>query len=202
MESISIPSFGLPNPIAFYDFNSNVLAVRMPMGSVIAGCLIENLIFCGIKTFIAIGSAGLLTKSDAELYLVEKAIRDEGLSYHYLPKAQYVETSIEQNEGLYSYLTALGYSINRSTVWTTDAIYRETDVMIKKRVKDGAELVEMECASIAAVCKHWGCEFSEILVPSDSLAETEWKRVNDKNTIDNLLKKVAKEIIGGDYGVH
>ncbi len=202
MESISIPSFGLPNPIAYYDSNSSVLAVRMPMGSVIGGCLVENLIYCGIKTFIALGTAGLLTKNNAELYLAEKAIRDEGLSYHYLPKAQHVETSREQNEKLYSYLNALGYSIKRAIVWTTDAIYRETDVMIRKRVEDGAQLVEMECASIAAVCKHWDCEFSEILVPSDSIAEIEWKRVNNKITIDNLLKRIAKEMVGGDYGVH
>ena len=61
-----------------------------------ASChLLEILIAAGVKDFIVLGHAGGLQKTNAigSIVLCEKAIRDEGLSYHYLKQGKYAYAS-------------------------------------------------------------------------------------------------------------
>lgn len=58
--------------------------------------------------------------------------------------------------------------------WTTDAIYRETRGNFEKRKQDGCIAVEMECASVQAVCDFRGVEFYNFLKSGDLLDAPEW----------------------------
>ena len=58
--------------------------------------------------------------------------------------------------------------------WTTDAIYRETRGNFEKRKQGGCIAVEMECASVQAVCDFRGVEFYNFLKSGDLLDAPEW----------------------------
>ena len=57
--------------------------------------------------------------------------------------------------------------------WTTDGFYRETKEKVAYRKQEGCEVVEMECAALAACASLrnavWGC----ILFTADTLADVE-----------------------------
>jgi len=57
------------------------------IGSPHAVTVLEELIGLGGKEFILIGTAGGL--QDFGIFLCNKAVRDEGTSYHYIPKGKY-----------------------------------------------------------------------------------------------------------------
>src|SRR5690606_16652593 len=64
------------------------------------------------------------------------------------------------------------YHLTRT--WTTDAIYRETRGNMAKRRTEGCRVVEMECASTAAIAQYRGVEFAQFLYGADSLDGDEW----------------------------
>ena len=81
-----------------YIYKDSVVVSYAPLGSAAAAGLLEELLPFGIKKVIACGSSGLVGDFDpSKFLLVSKAIRDEGLSYHYLEPSTYVETSKELN---------------------------------------------------------------------------------------------------------
>ena len=61
------------------------------LGSPMIATRMEELIQFGIKKFISIGEAGALQKDlkIGEIVVCNKAIRDEGVSYHYLKSSKY-----------------------------------------------------------------------------------------------------------------
>ena len=59
--------------------------------------------------------------------------------------------------------------------WTTDAFYRETAAKRDRLVKEGCVCVEMECASVQAVCAYYGIRFFPFFYGADSLHST-WAR--------------------------
>lgn len=61
-----------------------------------------------------------------DIVVVDRAIRDEGASYHYLPPAKYIEAGAQLADKLADAIRARGGVYRRGTTWTTDAPYRET----------------------------------------------------------------------------
>ena len=57
--------------------------------------LLEELIALGIKKFISFGTSGTLQKdiNIGDLVICDKAIRDEGVSYHYIKSSKYAFSS-------------------------------------------------------------------------------------------------------------
>lgn len=67
------------------------------MGAPLAAGLLEEVIAFGCKKFVVVGGAGVLVKelTIGKLILVESAVRDEELSYHYLPPGREIQTQPE-----------------------------------------------------------------------------------------------------------
>ena len=82
--------------------------------------------------------------------VVERAIRDEGTSYHYLSASESVEASAGIADALEAEVLAIGLPVQRGLVWTTDAPYRETAEQIDRYARMGALAVEMQAASLFA----------------------------------------------------
>ena len=61
----------------------------------------------------------------------------------------------------------------RVLTWTTDAFYRETKELVSYRREEGCQVVEMECAALAACAKMRGAIWGQILFTADSLANVE-----------------------------
>ena len=91
------------------------------------------------------------------MVLIERALRDEGTSYHYLPPAPY--SCLHQ--GLWDLLTTSWDSphvpLYTGASWTTDAPFRETKTMIAWCRQQGILAVEMEAAALYALAqaKHY-----------------------------------------------
>jgi uridine phosphorylase len=156
-----------------------VILVLMVVGAPVAAACIEELAYLGVKNFIAFGTAGCIDPNFdiKKLFVVERAIRDEGTSYHYLAPSTYVETDKEFTDLIQNVLVAKGFSVARGTTWTTDAIYRETFKAVEKRKSQGAQAVEMECAAFAAAAKKLGVRFSQFLLFSDAVTKDGWRDI-------------------------
>lgn len=183
-----------------YIYKKSIVLAFAPLGGPSAGGLIEELRAYGIKRVIACGSSGLIGDIDASNFLlVKKAIRDEGLSYHYLEPSTYVETSKHLNHLIEQYLLDHQLRYIEGIVWTTDGFFRETQSRMNIRKDQGAVAVDMECASMAAVCQFHKMEFSQVLYFSDIVKQDGWSgfvenRKNIKDVINKIMLNIALEI--------
>lgn len=183
-----------------YIYKNQIVLAYAPLGGPAAGGLIEELRAYGIKNVMACGSSGLIGDIDASNFvLVSKAIRDEGLSYHYLQPSVYVETSKILNKEIEAHLKAHQLRYIEGITWTTDAFFRETRTRIDLRKEQGAIAVEMECASMAAVCQYYHMAFSQVLYFSDIVKQDGWSgfvdnRKNIKDIINKVIINIALEL--------
>jgi uridine phosphorylase len=186
-------SYAIPQFI--YD-NKLVISLA-PLGSAAAACSMENLIALGVKRIIACGSAGCIDNNidSKNFVIVERAIRDEGTSYHYLPPSLTVDLDKDLNDHIESEMKKLNIGYNRGTTWTTDGFYRETPERINKRRKQGAICVEMECSAFAAVALYRKVQFAQILYFSDIVHQKTWNGfVSDTKEIKARLNEITLQI--------
>lgn len=144
------------------------------IGGPAAGAFMEEVIGLGGRRFLFFGSCGVLDGEilSGHIAVPTAAYRDEGTSYHYLAPAAYVE--IPTAERLAGILRDLDVPHHLTRTWTTDAIYRETRAKMAMRRAEGCRVVDMECASTAAVALYRGVEFYQYFYGADSLDGDEW----------------------------
>jgi uridine phosphorylase len=88
--------------------------------------------------------------------LIDRALRDEGTSSHYLPPSIHAEAEAKLADEAFAGLASLPVAIHRGTSWTTDAPYRETEDAIAAARAQGALAVEMEAAALYAFARARG----------------------------------------------
>ncbi len=166
-----------PHPLYEFEYGGRRLAFFHPgVGAAMAANLLEEVIALGCRKFIACGGAGVLEPDLAvgHLIVVSGAVRDEGVSYHYLPPAREVKANQVALEVLLKELNRRGLPYRLGKTWTTDAPYRETQGKIARRREEGCLTVEMEAAGMMAVAEFRGVTFGQILYSGDDLSGTEW----------------------------
>ncbi|MBR4418531.1 MAG: nucleoside phosphorylase [Clostridia bacterium] len=179
--------YGRSGKVPVFQYKEDCLIVLMTVGSPVAAAVIEELKYLGIENVIAFGTAGLLDGGidDGACVLIEKAIRDEGASYHYLSPSVYVDTNEKLTAWLEEFLRTCGVSVVRGITWTMDAMFRETQARTAKRREQGAVVVEMECAGFAAAAKRLGLRFAEFVFFSDTLVNTnQWHMLGEQQQQD------------------
>lgn len=126
--------------------------VPCAVGAPFAVLIAEQLFACGCELLISVTSAGQLVPVQEPPYfvLIEKALRDEGTSYHYLPAAEYSHASAELLQRMKGAFDALRVAVYAGAVWTTDAPFRETEATIAAMKSPGLLAVEMEAAALYA----------------------------------------------------
>lgn len=189
--------YGRSGKVPVFQYQDQCLIVLMTVGSPVAAAVMEELKYLGIKNVIAFGTAGLLgDKISADSFVViEKAIRDEGTSYHYLAPSVYVETDKQLTAWLEKFLQSGGMPVVRGVTWTTDAMFRETQARTTRRREQGAVVVEMECAGFAAAAKCLGMRFAEFVFFSDTLAEgSNWSTFGDQKE-QNLRRSLKLTLL-------
>jgi uridine phosphorylase len=128
--------------------------VGCAVGAPFAVLVAEQLFVSGCRLLISVTSAGQIADNGPPPYfvLIDRALRDEGTSYHYLPPAKFAEAPdamlLARVEGTLSPLP--GIAIHRGATWTTDAPFRETEAAIATAREAGALAVEMEAAALYA----------------------------------------------------
>ena len=122
------------------------------VGASFAVLLAEQLFASGCKLLLSMTSAGQLAQPIAPPYfiLIEKAVRDEGTSYHYQAPGEFSFLKRELKEKLKGLFDKFDQKIFTGTSWTTDAPYRETEESINYYKGKGIHAVEMEASALYA----------------------------------------------------
>ena len=126
--------------------------VGCAVGASFAVLVAEELFAAGCELLISVTSAGQIAPIGAPPYfvLIEKALRDEGTSYHYLPPADFSHLAPELLSMLSEVPSPSPVTLYRGATWTTDAPFRETESAIASCRELGILAVEMEAAALYA----------------------------------------------------
>ncbi|HZG62772.1 MAG TPA: nucleoside phosphorylase [Rubrobacteraceae bacterium] len=126
--------------------------VGRAVGAPFAVLVAEELFAAGCRLLISVTSAGQIKPIGRPPYfvLIERALRDEGTSYHYAPPSPYSELTPELLEMFRGAFEEQAVPVARGTVWTTDAPFRETAAQIEQYRSAGVLAVEMEAAALYA----------------------------------------------------
>src|ERR1700684_1923503 len=127
--------------------------VGCAVGASYAVLVAEQLFASGCRLLLSITSSGQVTTLGPPPYfiLIERALRDEGTSYHYLPSdSEYAEADPDILVIVEGALATIGDPVERGATWTTDAPYRETPAAIAAARAEGILAVEMEAAALYA----------------------------------------------------
>lgn len=122
------------------------------VGAAFAVLLAEEMFVSGCKLLISVTSAGQIVPQGQPPYFVviDRALRDEGTSYHYLPPAEFAAADEALVALAMAALTPLAMPICRGAAWTTDAPFRETEAAIERARARNILAVEMEAAALYA----------------------------------------------------
>ncbi|HEY0838301.1 MAG TPA: nucleoside phosphorylase [Azospirillum sp.] len=129
--------------------------VGCAVGASYAVLVAEQMFASGCRLLISITSSGQITALRPPPYfiLIERALRDEGTSYHYLPPSEYSEADAVLVELVSAGLSGIGEPVERGATWTTDAPFRETAAAIGSVRAKGILAVEMEAAALYAYAR-------------------------------------------------
>jgi uridine phosphorylase len=129
--------------------------VGLAVGAPFAVLIAEQLFASGCRLLISVTSAGQIVAMGPTPYflLIDRALRDEGTSLHYLPPSLFTAADRALTDQVWPALAALPLAVHRGSVWTTDAPYRETEDAIAAARAHGALAVEMEAAALYAFAR-------------------------------------------------
>ncbi len=181
-------------------FNNEIAIIgSFGIGAPNAVARLEELIAFGTKNFMSIGSTGSLQKNleIGDIILCEKAIRDEGTSFHYAKASKYATCNKEYISEIEDILRSKKITYHKGTSWTTDAVYRETRLEIEQYSKEGVLCVDMEASALITVSRYRNVRFGTLFSVSDSLVTDTWdvnfhseKLKNSLNTIYDVATGV------------
>jgi uridine phosphorylase len=148
------------------------------IGAPYATMVLETLIAWGARKILFLGWCGSISKrvKIGDLIVPSAAIIGEGTSRHYLnneacmsyPSEKLIsrlEAELHQNQ----------IHFHGGTVWSTDAIYRETRKQVEYYQRRDAIAVEMEISALFTVAKFRKADLGAIAVVSDELDSFKWR---------------------------
>jgi uridine phosphorylase len=126
--------------------------VGSAVGASFAVLVAEQLFASGCRFLVSVTSAGQLAPRRPPPYfvLIERALRDEGTSYHYLPPAAYSVAPPDLLVLMDGAFDEVRLPLERGATWTTDAPFRETAGAVTTARASGLLAVEMEAAALYA----------------------------------------------------
>ena len=128
------------------------------VGASYAVLVAEELFGCGCKLLVSLTSAGQITAAGLPPYfvLIDRALRDEGTSYHYAPPSEFANADPALIASASKALETIDQMCVVGSSWTTDAPFRETEDAIRAARAKGILAVEMEAAALYTFAKVMG----------------------------------------------
>jgi uridine phosphorylase len=122
--------------------------VGCAVGAPFAVLIAEELFASGCRLLLSLTSAGQIKASGPTPYfvIIERALRDEGTSYHYAAPAEFADADPALVAKAAAVLAHKRVFVGPS--WTTDAPFRETAEAIEAARAKGILAVEMEAAAL------------------------------------------------------
>jgi uridine phosphorylase len=132
--------------------------VGRAVGAPFAVLIAEQLFASGCKFLMSLTSAGQITEVEQPPYfvIIDRALRDEGTSYHYAAPSDYAEADAALIEMAREAVRDKDIAVVVGSSWTTDAPFRETAEAIKSARSKGVLAVEMEAAALYAFARAAG----------------------------------------------
>jgi len=167
-----------------------VIVISAKMGGSAVATQVEQLISKGVNKIIFVGSAGAINEklNIGDIIIPSKAVRDEGLSFHYLKPSKFAYPNKNLLQSILLSAKNKKVEVKLGGTWTTDAFYRETFRKQQKYIKEGILTVEMEAAGLFAVGLNKGAKVASILVISDT-HKKKWELGFQSKYYKSSLKK-------------
>jgi uridine phosphorylase len=164
--------------------------VHLGFGAPVVAGVVEEMVAWGVQRLVLISLCGGIQRdlTEGQIVVCERAIRDEGTSYHYLPAAKYAWPDPGLSARLSASLDTLQVSYLTGTTWTTDATFRETREEVAALQAEGVLTVEMETAALFTVGKTLQVPTAALYVVGDSLAHQPWRPPVDFKRMDYSLQ--------------
>ena len=145
------------------------------VGAPFAVLVAEELFACGCRLLMSVTSAGQITPAEPTPYfvIIERALRDEGTSYHYAAPSDYSEAEPNLVTMAADALKKNGLHAAVGSSWTTDAPFRETAEAIAAARSKGVLAVEMEAAALYAVARAGTRQVLCLAHVTNTMAQTE-----------------------------
>ena len=123
------------------------------VGASFAVLVAEELFASGCRVLVSLTSAGQIAPAGPPPYFVviNRALRDEGTSYHYTPPSEFADADPELVTAAAEGLARLSLRSVVGPSWTTEAPFRETVEAIEAARAKGILAVEMEAAALLRV---------------------------------------------------
>ena len=172
-------------------------------GSTLIAELAEEMAVMGAKKMIMMTWAGALQPGlkAGDIVVCNRAIRDDGVSQHYLPPAKYIDGDLALANQLAAAIRARGAACSIGPTWTTAAPYRETREEILQYQSEGVQVVEMESAGLFTIGQVRSIPTTAVVVVMDSLATLEWQvpeRLDDIMRSLELVYAACIDVLGQD----
>jgi uridine phosphorylase len=157
------------------------LSTGFGIGSPVIAGLTDEFIALGVKQFVLIGLAGGLQEnlSAGSMLLSTGAIRGEGVTRHYLPPGEIVESSGMILNRVSDALSHKNIGFEKGITWTTDAPFREVRRDVLRYQQRGILAVDMEAAAMLGVARSYGLAACAAFCIADSLANGVWSMSED-----------------------
>ena len=173
----------------------------LDVGAPVSVGMLEEVFQMGVQKVVVFGNCGVLDSriEDCSIIIPDRALRDEGTSYHYAPPSDEIEVNQKTMKMFTELLDELHVNYTIGKTWSTDSFYRETPEKVKRRKAAGCICVEMECSANAAVCDFRGKKLLQFFYAADNLDAEEWdsrslanhSRMEDKNRIAAIALEAA-----------
>ena len=148
------------------------------MGAPQAAMLMETLAAWGARRFVFVGWCGALAPplQNGDIVVPCGAIADEGTTRAYgCDQDRIAPASPDFQSELNNHLLQSGIDCREGLVWSTDAVFRETEDKVRRYRELGAQAVEMELSALYTVGRHLDVALGAILVVSDELSTFTWR---------------------------
>jgi uridine phosphorylase len=148
--------------------------VGCAVGAPFAVLIAEELFATGCRFLLSLTSAGQITPAGPVPYfvIIERALRDEGTSYHYAAPSEYAEANPDLVALAAEALKGRSQHVIVGTSWTTDAPFRETADAIEVARSKGILAVEMEAAALYAFARATGAHVLCLAHVTNTMGQT------------------------------
>ena len=172
--------------------------VGCAVGAPFAVLIAEQLFASGCRWLVSLTSAGQIAAAGQPPYfiVIDRALRDEGTSYHYAPPSDYGEADPQLVAKASAALTSHGLPAVVGPTWTTDAPFRETAEAIAAARARGVLAVEMEAAALYTFARASGSPVLCLAHVTNAMGQVErdFEKGDADGTADAL--RVLEAIVG------
>jgi uridine phosphorylase len=169
------------------------------VGAPFAVLIAEELFSSGCHLLVSLTSAGQITPAGQTPYfvIIDRALRDEGTSYHYAAPSDYGEADPRLIAMAVEALRGKNLHAVVGSSWTTDAPFRETAQAIEDARSKGVLAVEMEAAALYAFAHAANRKVLCLAHVTNTMAQAaqDFEKGEADGTVDAL--RVLEAIISG-----